>query len=453
MISLADPCQAPYLAAPMTTDVLARSTIRRVAWRLLPLMFLAFVANFVDRVNVSVAALQMNRDLGLSAAAYGLGAGMLSIGYTLFQVPSNLMLARVGARRWIATLMLVWGVIASGMLLVRGAASFYAMRFLLGAAEAGFFPGMMLYLTYWFPGAVRARAVAAFMTAIPVAQALGTFVSGQLLGMQGLGLTGWQWLFLIEGMPSIVIGVLVFKLLPDRPESAAWLPDAERRWLHETLQREGAPTDPGRPTPLGPALRNPQVWWLGSIWACINLIGFGQLYFLPQIIKGASLLSDVAVARLASLPPLIAAAAMWLIASHSDRTGERRRHLAGAVLISAGGFVATGVLVQSPGLATVGLVFVAIGIAGSFGPFWGLVTAMLGGSAAEIALISSIGQIGAPAGSYLAGRVRDATGGFTIALLAFAALAVLAAALTALRWAGTPASGGPSSPARTRTPT
>ena len=408
--------------------------------RLLPVMFLAFVVNFIDRVNVSVAALQMNRDLGFTATAYGLGAGMLSIGYTVFQVPSNLMLARVGARRWIAALMIVWGGIASSMMFVRGAASFYTLRFLLGAAEAGFFPGMMLYLTYWFPGAVRARAVAAFMSAIPIAQAIGTLASGLLLGLGGRGgLTGWQWLFLLEGLPAVVLGAAVFALLTDRPDQAAWLPAAERAWLEDTLRREGAPAA-SRPA-VGPALRDPSVWGLGAVWAAINLVGFGQLYFLPQIIKGASHLSDVTVASLSTVPPLAAALAMLVIAAHSDRTGERRRHLAGTMLTTAIGFGATAAVLRSPVLAAAALSLVAIGIAGAFGPFWGLATASFTGprAAGSIALISSIGQVGAPVGSWLVGHVRDVTGSFTAALLSFAALATIGALLVRLTPVGSPA--------------
>lgn len=404
-------------------------------------MFLASMVNFIDRVNVSVAALQMNRDLGLTATAYGLGAGMLSIGYTLFQLPSNLVLARVGARRWIAALMVVWGCIASSMMFVRGAASFYTLRFLLGAAEAGFFPGMMLYLTYWFPGAVRARAVAAFMSAIPVAQAIGTLGSGLLLGLSGRGgLTGWQWLFLLEGLPAIVLGALVFALLTDRPDKASWLPADERAWLESTLRREGAPAESNGKPDLGTAFGDPNVWKLGAIWAAINLVGFGQLYFLPQIIKGASHLSDITVATLATFPPLTAAVAMLVIAAHSDRTGERRRHLAGTLLTAAVGFAATAAVLRSPVLAAVALSLVAIGIAGAFGPFWGLATASFTGPAAagSIALISSIGQVGAPVGSLLAGRVRDVTGSFAAALLGFAALATIGALATRLTPAASP---------------
>ena len=393
-------------------------------------MFLAFVVNFIDRVNVSVAALQMNRDLGFTATAYGLGAAMLSFGYTLFQVPSNLILARVGARRWIAVLMVVWGGIASSMMFVRGTAGFYTLRFLLGAAEAGFFPGMMLYLTHWFPGAVRARAVAAFMSAIPVAQAIGTLGSGLLLGLAGRGgLTGWQWLFLLEGLPAMVLGALVFALLPDRPDQASWLPAVERAWLEESLREEGTQgTASGWPA-VAAAFHDPDVWRLGAIWGVINLVGFGQLYFLPQIIKGASHLSDLAVASLATVPPLAAVVAMLLIAAHSDRTGERRRYLVGTMLSTALGFAATAAVLHSPVLAAIALSLVAVGIAGAFGPFWGLATASLSGARAAggIALISSIGQLGAPLGSVLVGRVRDVTGSFTAALFSLAALATIGA--------------------------
>ena len=420
----------------MSADAaLERGAIRRIARRLLPLMFLASVVNFIDRVNVSVAALQMNHDLGFTATAYGLGAGMLSIGYTLFQVPSNLMLARVGARRWIAALMIVWGGIASSMMFVRGVAGFYTLRFLLGAAEAGFFPGMMLYLTYWFPGAVRARAVAAFMSAIPVAQAIGTLGSGLLLGLGGRGgLTGWQWLFLLEGLPALALGVAVFLLLPDRPERAPWLPGDERAWLEDRLRQEGAAAATERPD-FGTVFRDRNVWGLGAIWTVINLVGFGQLYFLPQIVKGASQLSDFTVASLSTVPPLAAAVAMLLIAAHSDRTGERRRHLAGTLLTSGVGFAATAAVLRSPVLAAVALSLVAIGIAGAFGPFWGLATASFTSTAAagSIALVSSIGQVGAVVGSTLFGRVRDVTGGFTVALLGCAALATIAALAVGLR--------------------
>ena len=398
-------------------------------------MFLASVVNFIDRVNVSVAALQMNRDLGFSATVFGLGAGMLSIGYTLFQVPSNLVLARVGARRWIALLMIIWGGIASSMMFVRGAASFYTLRFLLGAAEAGFFPGMIVYLTHWFPSTVRARAVAAFMSAIPVAQAIGTLASGLLLGLGGRGgLTGWQWLFLLEGMPAIVMGVAIFALLTDRPDQARWLPADERAWLEDTLRREGTAATSTGWAAVWAAFRDPTVWRLGAVWAVINLVGFGQLYFLPQIIKGASHLSDLAVASLSTLPPLAAAVAMLVIAAHSDRTGERRRHLAGTLLTTGIGFAVTAAVLRSPVLAAIALSLVAIGIAGAFGPFWGLATdSITGSAAASIALISSIGQAGALVGSSLFGRLRDVTGSFTVALIGCAALATIAALGVGLR--------------------
>jgi ACS family tartrate transporter-like MFS transporter len=277
------------------------------------------------------------------------------------------------------------------------------------------------------------------MSAIPVAQAIGTLGSGLLLGLGGRGgLTGWQWLFLLEGVPAVVLGALVFALLTDRPDQASWLPADERAWLEDTLRRERPPASTA--PAAGTAFRDPNVWGLGAIWAAINLVGFGQLYFLPQIIKGASQLSDVAVATLSTLPPLAAAVAMLVIAAHSDRTGERRHHLAGTLLTTAIGFAATAAVLRSPVLAAIALSFVAIGIAGAFGPFWGLATASITGStAASIALISSIGQVGAPVGSWLVGHVRDATGSFTGALLGFAALATIAALVVGLRPVGSPA--------------
>ena len=226
------------------TDLLERDTLRRVTWRLIPFLFLVFIANYLDRVNVSFAALQMNRDLGFSGAAYGLGAGIFFLGYVLFQVPSSLLLARVGARRWIGAITIAWGLVASSMMLVRGPESFYVLRFLLGVVEAGFFPGVILYFTYWFPPAQRAHAVARFMTAIPVAQIIGGPISGWLLGLGGrAGLAGWQWVFLLEGLPSVVLGALVLAYLTDRPEHARWLSPDARAWLADQLRSEG----PARP--------------------------------------------------------------------------------------------------------------------------------------------------------------------------------------------------------------
>ena len=394
-----------------------------------------FIANYLDRVNVSFAALQMNRDLGFSGAAYGLGAGIFFIGYVLFQVPSSLALARVGARRWIGAITIAWGLVASSMMLVRGPTSFYVLRFLLGMVEAGFFPGVMLYFTYWFPVAERAHAVARFMTAIPVAQIIGGPISGWLLGLGGhAGLAGWQWVFLLEGLPSIMLGALVLVVLTDRPEEARWLSPEARAWLVGRLRSDGpAEAAPARRS-FTQALATPILWQLIGVWFLMVLVGYGQLLWLPQIIKGASGLSDFSVGLLSTAPPLAAAVAMVRIAAHSDRTSERRLHVAVPTLVTAVGFAATAGLLRAPLLATAALTLVAIGIAGAFGPFWGLATSALGGSsaAAAIAFVNALGNIGGFAGPYVVGVVKDTTGSFAGSLVTFAGLA-LVAGLLALR--------------------
>ena len=418
---------------PAETGDLERATIRRVTRRLIPFLFVLYIANYLDRVNVSFAALQMNHDLGFSGAAYGLGAGIFFLGYCLCQVPSNLLLARVGARRWIAALMVAWGLIASSMMFVQGVASFYALRFLLGVVEAGFFPGMILYLTYWFPATYRAQSVARFMTAIPLAQVVGGPISGALLGMRGVGgLAGWQWLFLLEGLPSILLGGLVLFYMTERPEQAAWLPAEGKAWLAEQLRREHSVTE-SRPG-FGRIVRDGKIWQLAVLWFLLIVMSYGQLLWLPQIIKGASGLGDLAVGVLSVIPPLAAAIAMLLVATHSDRTGERHRHVAIPSVVAAAGFVATAAVLHSPLLATAALTVVAIGLAGTYGPFWGLATAALGSTAAAggIALINSVGNLGGFAGPYIVGLVKDATGSFAGALVTFAGLAI-AAALFALR--------------------
>jgi len=419
---------------------LERLTVARVTRHIIPFLFALFVANYLDRVNVSFAALQMNRDLAFSGTAYGVGAGLFFLGYCLFQVPSNFVLQRVGAPRWIGSLTIAWGVVAVCMMLVRSATSFYVLRFLLGAVEAGFFPGMIHYLTRWFPARERAKAAARFMTAIPVAQIVGGPISGALLRLQGVaGLAGWQWLFLIEGLPSIALGFGVFAWLTDRPEDARWLPGEERDWLLGELRREAPPA--GAPRGAGVLLRTPALWWLSVQWILIVLVGYGQLLWLPQIIKGASGIGNVAVGLLSMMPPLVAAVVMVWVASRSDRTGNRRGYVAGAYLVSALGFLLTAAGLKSPLLATAALSIVAIGIASSFGPFWGFATAALPAdvSATGTALISSIGSLGGLVGPIAVGLVKDATGSFEGALVSFAALAAIGALVARLTPAASPA--------------
>jgi ACS family tartrate transporter-like MFS transporter len=407
-------------------------TLRRVTRRLIPFLFVLYIANYLDRVNVSFAALQMNRDLGFSATAYGMGAGMFFLGYCLFQVPSNLLLERVGARRWIGAIMIVWGAIASGMMLVRGVASFYTLRFLLGVVEAGFFPGMIFYLANWFPAAERARAVARFMTAIPLSGLVGGPLSGWLLGWNGVaGLAGWQWLFLLEGLPSVLLGGAALRYLTDRPADAAWLPAEGRAWLARRLELERARSTARHGLSLRQALLDSVVWRLGLLYFLIVVGLYGQGLWLPPIIRGSSQLSDLAVGLLSTAPALAAAVAMVAIAAHSDRSGERHAHVALPLVAGALGFAATAAVLDSPLAATAALSLAAIGFTGALGPFWALPTSFLSGAAAAggIALINSLGNVAGFAGPYLVGVVKDATGGFAGALITFAVLMLAGAAL------------------------
>lgn len=411
---------------------LETATLRRVTRRLIPFLFLLYIANYLDRVNVSFAALQMNRDLGFSATAYGMGAGMFFLGYCLFQVPSNLMLARVGARRWIGTIMIVWGAIAAGMMLVRGVASFYSLRFLLGVVEAGFFPGMIFYLSNWFPAAERARAVARFMTAIPLSGVVGGPLSGWLLGWSGVaGLAGWQWLFLLEGVPSVLLGATALHYLTDHPADAAWLSPEGRAWLTRRLELERTQRAAQHGLSLRQALLDGVVWRLGLLYFLIVVGLYGQGLWLPQLIRGSSHVSDWVVGLLSAAPAVAAAVAMVAIAAHSDRSGERHAHVAFSLVAGALGFAATAAVLDSPLLATAALSLAAIGFTGALGPFWTLPTSFLSGAAAAggIALINSLGNVAGFAGPYLVGVVKDATGGFAGALLTFALLMLAGAAL------------------------
>jgi len=418
-----------------TAAALEGATLRRVTRRLIPFMFVLYIANYLDRVNVSFAALHMNRDLGFSGAAYGLGAGMFFLGYCLFQVPSNLVLARVGARRWIGSLMIVWGTIASAMMLVRGVASFYTLRALLGVVEAGFFPGMILYLTYWFPAVERARAVASFMTAIPVSGVVGGPLSGALLGLNGVaGLAGWQWLFLLEGLPSVLLGAAALWYLTDRPADARWLPAEGRAWLVERLRRDQSSggEEAGRTgASLRQGLQDGVVWRLGLLYFLIIAGLYGQGLWLPQIIKGSSQLSDLTVGLLSVAPALVAAVAMVAWGARSDRTGERHLHVAAPLAAGAVGFLATAVTRDVPLLATAALSLSAVGFTSALGPFWALPTAFLRGTAAAggIALINALGNVAGLASPYLVGLVKDATGGYAGALIVLALLMLAGATL------------------------
>jgi ACS family tartrate transporter-like MFS transporter len=427
-------------AARPIDDAIARHTIGAVTWRLIPFLLLLYIVAWLDRVNVGFAALQMNDALGFSAAIYGFGAGVFFLGYALCEVPSNLILARVGARRWIARIMLTWGVLAVAMMFVRTPMSFYVLRFLLGVAEAGFLPGIIYYLGHWFPAEERARAVSMFMIGIPLAIVVGGPVAGLLLGMNGLlGLAGWQWLFLLEGAPAIVLGIVVWLYLPDSPKDARWLTAEQRNWLIERIESEQSAAKSRHAIGLKAALLHPTVWLLALIMFACQTGSYGLTLWVPQIIKGMAGLNDLEVGFVSAIPYLAAAIGMVAIGMNSDRTGERFLHIAVPALVAAIGFAASAYL-TTPVWGMLALSIAAIGDLGSRGPFWSLPGRFLASdaSAAGIALINTVGSIGGFVGPYAVGLVKDATGGFTGGLLMLAAL-LFAASLVTLTLRRSPA--------------
>ena len=402
-------------------------------WRLIPFLFLLYIVAYLDRINVGFAALQMNRALGLSAREYGLGAGIFFISYVLFEIPSNLILARVGARVWIARIMITWGLVSSATMFVRSASGFYVVRFLLGAAEAGFFPGIVFYLTLWFPSEERARTLAGFMTAILAAGVVGGPISGAILGLGGTGgLAGWQWLFLLEGLPAVVLGLAVLRWLPDGPDAATWLAEEEKRRLLDARARDAAAhvTDPT----LAVALRDGNVWRLALVYFSIPVALYGFGFWVPQIVKRQTGSSDFIVGVLTSVPYVVGVVSMLLVARHSDRTRERRWHVAIPAAASGAAFAATAIALHARSAApSVALFSIAIaGLASMLGPFWSLATtyAAGAGAAGAIALINSVGNIGGFVGPYLLGYLHDRTESFGAGLVGVGAILVGAAALT-----------------------
>lgn len=414
------------------TETVSARTLARVSRRLVPFLFALYVFAYLDRVNVGYAALFIRSELHFSDTVYGLGAGLFFLGYALFEVPSNLILLRVGPRRWIGLLMVLWGLISASMPLVHTPVQFYSLRFLLGAAEAGFFPGIILYLTYWFPRQQRARAVTWFMAATTVAGVLGAPLSNLLLRLNGVaGVAGWKWLFVGEGIPSILLGSLVFWVLTDRPEQASWLAQDERDWLVRTLVAEQAGISAAHAVHLRDVWRNSALWKLAFIYFAISVGLYSLSLWLPVVLKQISHASDARVILLTIVPYLAATVAMLWVARSSDRLQERRWHLVASLLGAMAGFALSAWL-ASPWLAMAALSLAAAGIWGCFGPFWALPTTMLRGTAAAggIAIINSIGGLGGFCGPYLMGLVSDATHSFHAALIVAAVLLLLAAAVS-----------------------
>jgi ACS family tartrate transporter-like MFS transporter len=418
---------------PDAEDALSRATLAKVTRRLLPFLFLLYIVCFLDRVNIGFAALQMNQELGFSPGMYGLGAGIFFLGYVLFEIPSNLILARIGARTWIARIMVTWGVIACAMVFIRGPVSLVGLRFLLGVAEAGFFPGMIYYLTLWYPEAERARAVARFMLAIPLSGVIGGPVSGALLGLHGaLGLSGWQWLFLLEGLPAVLLGVVVFRVLPDGPEDARWLAQAEREALMRWLRVERDQRERRHGFAVREALRNPTVWHLAVLLLLANAFGVYVLgLWLPQIVREVSGRGPFAVGVLSAIPNLAAAAAMVAVGAHSDRTGERLGHIAAAAGAAAVGLAASAFL-HATIPVVLALSLAAAGLLSTHGPIWPLPATFLTGSAAAggIAVMTSLANLGGFLGPYAVGILKERTGSFQGGLLLLAGISLAGAVLS-----------------------
>jgi ACS family tartrate transporter-like MFS transporter len=408
------------------------SACAKVTRRLVPFLMLLYIVAWFDRINVGFAALQMNRDLGFSASVFGFGAGVFFIGYALFEVPSNLLLARVGARRWIARIMVTWGVISVAMMFVRGPLSFYVLRFVLGVAEAGFLPGVIYYLAQWFPRAQRARAISWFMIGIPLSTVLGAPLAGLLLQLNGWhNLAGWQWLYLIEGLPAVLLGFVVWYRLPDTPRQARWLSTPEQTALMTAIAAENDGVAARHVLSVRQVLLHPTVWLLGFVLFACQCGSYGLTLWIPQIVKGLSGQSDLMVGLLSALPYIAAAIGMVVLGISSDRSGERFWHVALPSLLGAAGFAASAFL-HTPLPALLALTVAAVGDLGSRGPFWALPPRFLTGSAlaAGIALINTMGAVGGFVGPYAVGLVKDFTGSFTGGLLLLSGLLVVSAVAT-----------------------
>jgi ACS family tartrate transporter-like MFS transporter len=409
------------------------AVLRKVGWRLVPFLGLLYFFAFLDRVNVGFAALTMNEDIGLSAAAYGFGAGIFFIGYVIFEIPSNVILARVGARIWIARIMISWGLLSAATALVEGPTSFYVLRFLLGVAEAGFFPGIIYFLSCWFPSAYRARILGAFLFAIPLSSVLGAPLSTRLLGFEGLGLAGWQWMFILEGLPAALLGLAVLRWLRNRPADAEWLEPREREWLTAELARDGKAA--AHHAGIGRVLANPTVWLFGFAYFGLIIVLYAFNFWLPQIVKGLGNLSNVEVGLVLMIPAALSGLAMVAWGLHSDRSGERRWHVALPAMLSAVALAASAMLQGSPIVAFLVLIVAGIGTFCSLPAFWTLPAALLTGpaAAAGIALVNSIGNVGGFVGPALIGYFKQTTGSYAAAYWALAvasaasALIVLAA--------------------------
>jgi ACS family tartrate transporter-like MFS transporter len=421
-------------AAPAAGQSLAKSLLAKLRWRLMPFLFLLYVVAYLDRINVGFAALQMKDQLGFSDTVYGFGAGIFFAGYFLFQVPSNMALQRVGARPWIAVLMVLWGVISSSMLFIHSANSFYSLRFLLGAAEAGFVPGVIYYLRRWFPPVARGGVLALFMTAGPVSGIIGGPISGALLDWQRFSsFAGWQKMFLLEGIPAVLLGLVAYFYLPERPEEAHWLSVQEKSWLARNLRVSDSSAPSSSSHSTGPWFASPFLWAFALVDFGLNTCTYGVTMWLPSVLKSLTGLPNLLLGFLTMVPNLVAVVLMILVGAHSDRTAERRWHIALSAFCGALALLVAGY--SSAVSVTLAAFSIALAASSSmFGPFWAMATATLPETAAAggIALINAVGNLGSGFGPFWIGRLRDLTGSYRAGLVSVAALIFLAGLLTLL---------------------
>jgi ACS family tartrate transporter-like MFS transporter len=412
-----------------------KRVIGHVNRRIIPFAFLCYVVAYVDRVNVGFAAQALQRDLHLSDTAYGFGAGLFFFGYCLFEVPSNLILERVGARLWIARIMIGWGFVSMGMMFVTGPKSFYAARILLGLAEAGFFPGFVLYLTYWIPAADRARTGALFMMAAPVSIIVGAPVSEALLALDGrLGLHGWQWLFLIEALPAVLLGLLALRVLTDRPEQATWLPSGEREWLTKTMSEEHALRAHIGHASLTRTMASGRVWLLCAVYFLNTSVTYGIFLWLPKMLREASGSGGFSLSAMTAIPFTAALVAMILVGRHSDQTGERKFHVAACATTASVGLLLAAASQHNIWLLVLSFTLSQMGQRSVMSVFWAIPPIFLGGTgaAAGIALINAIGNLGGWFGPSMMGWLRQTTGGYVGGLLVLAAVLIAEAIVVSL---------------------
>jgi D-galactonate transporter len=412
-----------------------KATYIKIAWRLIPFLVFLFILAWLDRVNVGFAKLHMLQDLQFSEAVYGLGAGIFFIGYFLFEVPSNLLLEKIGARKTLARITILWGAASIGMAYVTTPTQFYIMRFLLGVFEAGFFPGVVLYLTYWFPAEYRARVNGLFMTSFALAGVVGGPLAGLILnGMQGVGhLANWQWLFILEGIPSVIAGMFVLKYLPEKPVNAKWLTPQEQQAVTRALELENSQTG-NKHLSFKDAYRNSAIWLCAAVYFCIVSGNATIAFWSPSIIKAIGINNDLMIGVLSALPFIAGTIAMVWNGAHSDKTGERRMHCAVATLIACLGLVATGMLLHNALFALIALTIASVGILAAFPVFWSIPAAFLAGTAAAggIALINSIGNLAGFVAPYMIGSLKTSTGSLSSGLYFVAALEILASILVIL---------------------